>query len=45
MKYNLPIIKQLKHYESQNEVEYQSLPLAKTLLLYTKVCQKIGKIE
>ena len=45
MNYNLPIIKKLKHYESQNEVEYQSLPIAKTLLLYTKVCQKIGLIE
>ncbi len=43
MKYNLPIIKQLKHYESQNEVEYQSLPITKTLLLYTNVCKKIGE--
>ena len=40
MKCNLPIIKQLKYFESQNQLEYQSLPFPKVLVLYNKVCQK-----
>lgn len=43
MKYNLPIIEQLHYYESQNELEYLSLPFSKTILLYTKINKVINK--
>ena len=42
-KNNLPIINQLKYYESQNQLEYQSLPFWKVLVLYNKVNQIIGE--
>ena len=43
MKHNLPILKQLKYYESQNELEYQALPFPKTLVLYHKICEVINE--
>ena len=43
MKNNLPILKQLKYYESQNELEYQALPFPKTLVLYHKICEIINE--
>jgi hypothetical protein len=41
MKFNLKILKQLKYFESQNQLEYQALPFPKTLVLYKKICDKI----
>ena len=38
---NLPIIGQLKYYSELNELEYFSLPICKSLLLYLKIFQRV----
>jgi hypothetical protein len=43
MNVNLSILDQIKAFEKQNEIEFQSLHISKAVLLYVKICEKLGK--
>lgn len=38
---DLPILDQIKTFSTENEIEFQSLPISKAILLYVKVCEKL----
>ena len=42
MKGDLQILEHIKTFASENELEYQALPISKTILLYVKVKEKLG---
>ena len=43
MNVNLSILDQIKAFEKENEIEFQSLPINKAVLLYVKICEKLGR--
>ena len=43
MNVNLSILDQIKAFEKENEIEFQSLPISKSILLYVKICEKLGR--
>ena len=43
MNVNLSILDQIKAFEKENEIEFQSLPISKAVLLYVKICEKLGR--
>ncbi|MCQ2815826.1 MAG: hypothetical protein MJ252_01030 [archaeon] len=45
MNVNLPIIDKIKRFAEENEIEYQSLPFQKVLVLYMKINQKIEEMK
>ena len=43
MNVNLSILDQIKAFEKENEIEFQSLPINKAVLVYVKICEKLGR--